>query len=474
MKRFWKKVKETLDTDAVFATCFLISDIIAISGSFILAYFIRSNIEIRTVSELIDFKTYLLYVATITLIWIIVFWFAKLYHREKISEGTGGFYKLVGAISFGTTLIVLFFFFSENPPFSRLIIVYAFILSCILIFTGRFWVKTVRKALRRYGVGTKKLLIVGNGKQTIKIIQTLTAKKTTGGFELIGIVSERENEKLFTENGFRYLGTKQKVEEIIKKYHPDIVLLTATKKLVGILNLAETCRKRNIEFRFIPDIPRLLARYSLITNIDGIPIYGVKKPTILGWGRIAKRIFDLTFSTISLILLSPILILTAIIIKLSDFGPIFYKQERIGRDEKRFWAYKFRSMRPDADKLKKWTTKNDPRVTKIGKIIRKFSIDELPQLFNVLKGEMSIVGPRPEQPRFVKKFSREIPRYAYRHRVKGGITGWAQVNGLRGDTSIEERVKYDLYYIENWTLLFDIKIILLTIKTILFSQGHTS
>ncbi|MFC1652025.1 sugar transferase [Patescibacteria group bacterium] len=252
-------------------------------------------------------------------------------------------------------------------------------------------------------------------------------------------------------------------------------MFTAPKRSRDILNLADVCYKRKIEFRFVPDIPRLISQYSVVTNISGIPpIFGIKSIAISGWGRIAKRAADIVVSLTALIIFSPILLFTALVIKLTDFGPIFYKQERVGREDKVFDFYKFRSMRTDADKFATWTIKNDPRITKIGKIIRKTSIDELPQLINVLNGEMSVVGPRPEQPKYVEEFSKEIPRYNYRHRVKGGITGWSQVNGLRGDTSIEERAKYDLYYIENWNLLFDLKIILLTIKTIFFTPGHTN
>ena len=472
---FLKKLKSVLDASAIFTTCFLISDIITIAGSFLLAYWLRVVIDIRSDVPLIEFENYLLFVATTTLAWIFIFWTTGLYRREKITYGAGGLYKIIGSISFGIVLIILYFFFSDAPPFSRLIIVYAFILSIILVPWGRFLVKMIRVILRRRGIDTKKMVIVGNGAQTIKIAQKLNHSKTASGFKIIGVISEAKNKKIITENGFKFLGSLKNLKKILDRRKPDTLLFTAPKRSSDILNLAEICHERKITFRFIPDIPRLISHYSIITNISGMPpVFGIKSVAISGWGRIAKRAADIIVSLIVLIITSPVLLITALVIKLDDFGPVFYKQKRVGREGKIFEFYKFRSMRVDADKITDWTVENDSRITRIGKIIRGVGIDELPQLINVLKGKMSVVGPRPEEPQHVEKFSKKVPRYTYRHRVKGGITGWSQVNGLRGDTSIEERAKYDLYYIENWSLIFDLKIILLTIKTILFTLGHTN
>ncbi len=468
-----KKLKTVIDASAIFATCFLISDIIMIAGSFLLAYWLRVNLEIRIIPSAINFEDYILYVVGITAIWILVFWITGLYHPQLIRLGTGGLYKIIGSSSFGATLIILYFFFSEDLPFSRLIIVYAIILSIFFVFGGRYTLKWIRSIARKHGIDAKRLVIIGNGKQTVKVVNDLINSKVASGFEIVGIISDLKNKQVITENNFKFLGSPKRLKKILDQTKPETLLFTAPKKSSDILNLAEVCHKKAIEFRFIPDTPRLLAHYSVVTNIDGIPIFGVRSARILGWGRVAKRIFDVLVSIITIILFSPFLLAIAIIIK-SDGGPILFQQDRIGRDNKTFKLYKFRSMRTDAEKFAKWTVKDDPRITKIGKIIRKTSIDELPQFFNVLEGTMSIVGPRPEQPRFVKKFKKEIPRYTYRHRIKGGITGWAQVNGLRGDTSIEERAKYDLYYIENWTMLSDVKIILMTIRTVLFNPGHTN
>jgi exopolysaccharide biosynthesis polyprenyl glycosylphosphotransferase len=228
---------------------------------------------------------------------------------------------------------------------------------------------------------------------------------------------------------------------------------------------------KKVSIVFAPDLYGIMMMGTETVSLDGMPILILKEPGLTLSQRIVKRTFDIIFSSLVLLFLSPLFIIIAIIIKLTSKGPVFYKQERIGKDGKIFYLYKFRTMRVGADKEEKpkFTTPDDPRVTPIGRILRKFSIDEFPQFINVLKGDMSVVGPRPERPYFVEKFKKEIPRYEERHRVKGGITGWAQVHGWRGDTSIEERLRYDLYYIENWSFLLDLKIIFKTIVTF-FSQ----
>jgi len=209
-----------------------------------------------------------------------------------------------------------------------------------------------------------------------------------------------------------------------------------------------------------------------IKHIGGIPFLGIKSPALSTWNSIIKRTFDLLFASCILILTSPLYLIIVILIKIDSKGSVFYHQERIGLDGEVFRVIKFRSMRIDAEHTSGpvWSKKNDSRATRIGKFLRRLSLDELPQLINVIKGDMSVVGPRPERPHFVEQFKRQIPRYLERHRVRTGMTGWAQVNGLRGNASITERTKYDIYYIENWSLIFDLKIILKTIHTVLFGK----
>ena len=224
------------------------------------------------------------------------------------------------------------------------------------------------------------------------------------------------------------------------------------------------CERGKVDVKIFPDLFQIMASEISIGDLNGLPLLGVRNVALRGWRLAAKRAMDIVGATLGLIFLSPFLLLIALLVKLDSPGPVFYVQERMGLDAKPFWFLKFRSMRRDAEKNGPgWTTRGDPRCTKLGSFLRRTGIDELPQLINVLLGEMSLVGPRPERPYYVEQYRRSIPRYMERHREKGGITGWAQINDLRGDTSIAERIKYDLWYIENWSLLLDIKILLQTV-----------
>ena len=232
-----------------------------------------------------------------------------------------------------------------------------------------------------------------------------------------------------------------------------------------MMTMISACTAERAAVRIFPDLFQIVASELSIDDLDGLPLISVRDISLHGWRLATKRIFDLVFSAAVMIFLSPLMLLVALLIKLESKGPVFYTQTRVGLDGKPFAMFKFRSMRVDAEDESGpvWASENDPRRTRLGTILRKTSIDELPQFINVLLGDMSVVGPRPERPVFVEQFQQMIPRYAERHREKAGLTGWAQVNGLRGNTSIVERTKYDLYYIENWSILFDIKIILRTI-----------
>jgi len=252
-----------------------------------------------------------------------------------------------------------------------------------------------------------------------------------------------------------------------------VLIALPLEKQIFLKDIIKKCENFEIPIRIVPDVYDLMISGAGVYQIGGMPLFSIKESRLNFFQGLLKRIFDIFFSLFVIILTLPIMFIIAILIKIQDKGPIFYLQERVGQDGKKFKLIKFRTMIVGADKEEKpkFTTPDDPRVTKIGRILRKYSIDEIPQFFNVLKGDMSVVGPRPERPYFVEKFKKEIPRYLERHRFKSGITGWAQVNGLRGDTSISERLRYDLYYINNWSFLFDIKIILKTILTF-FSQKH--
>ena len=276
----------------------------------------------------------------------------------------------------------------------------------------------------------------------------------------------RENPK-WGYQVFAHLKDEEKLERILEGNELDEVVIALRAEDYGKLErIVDVCEKAGVHTKMIPDFGNVISTRPYIEDVQGIPVIHVRRvPLNIIRNRVAKRAVDLIGATVAIILFSPVMLLTVLVVALTEEGSVIYRQERVGLHNQVFYMYKFRSMiMQDEEKEKaEWSTRNDPRITPVGKLIRRTSIDELPQLFNVLKGEMSLVGPRPERPQFVQKFRDEIPRYMVKHQVRPGMTGWAQINGYRGDTSIEKRIEYDLYYIENWTMVFDMKILILTI-----------
>jgi len=315
----------------------------------------------------------------------------------------------------------------------------------------------------------QKLILVGSA-ETIPYYYTLIKGDKNQLFEVLGCFSEKK----IDDADISHLGQIQDMPAVIEQLSPDALLLTFEAsddhKVLEILEISEG---KNIELFFIPNILNIITSHTSLFEIAGTPVIRLKSVAFSGWQGFIKRSFDLLLSFVGLLLLSPFLSIIALLIKFSSKGPVFYRQKRVGLDGQEFIMLKFRSMIANAESKTGpvWAKENDPRVTWVGKLLRRSSLDELPQLINVLKGEMSLVGPRPERKIFVDEFQQSIPQYAERHRVRSGVTGWAQVNGLRGQSPIEDRTRYDVFYIENWSLWFDIKIILMTMVEIVRGEN---
>jgi exopolysaccharide biosynthesis polyprenyl glycosylphosphotransferase len=288
------------------------------------------------------------------------------------------------------------------------------------------------------------------------------------GLVIKGYIGEGEN-----PTGIEYLGPIEETGRLIRELGLDVVIVALPfsehERLLEVLRQTDGLR---VEIRFVPDLFGLITTRTEVHDLDGIPLIGLKPFPLDPWGRFFKRLVDMFLSGVFLVIFSPVFAVVSLAVVLESRGGVFYRQERIGRDGRRFTMYKFRSMKADAEKDGPvWGRGvDDPRSTRVGWILRRTGLDEIPQLYNVLRGEMSLIGPRPERPCFVSEFAGAIPGYLDRHRVKSGVTGWAQVNGLRGDTSVEERTEYDIYYVENWSLGLDFRIMLMTIRYIL-TQG---
>jgi Undecaprenyl-phosphate glucose phosphotransferase len=305
-----------------------------------------------------------------------------------------------------------------------------------------------------------------------KIARDITRKVQSSpelGYQVVGVVNVRPRQKNHVL-GVPVLGDYRDLPQLIDSFHVEQVIIALPDAQRGeLVELISLCRRGRVDIKIYPDMFSYMARDLSVDDLGGTPLLTVRDIAMRGWKLSLKRLMDIVVSVIGLVVLSPLMLLTAILIRLESHGSVFYTQERMGLDERPFQMIKFRTMREDAEADGPgWTVENDPRVTRLGRLMRRTNWDEFPQLINVLIGDMSLVGPRPERPIYVQQFRDRIPRYMERHREKSGMTGWAQVNGLRGDTSISERTVYDLWYVENWSLWLDVKIFLRTIiKTIL-------
>jgi Undecaprenyl-phosphate glucose phosphotransferase len=328
--------------------------------------------------------------------------------------------------------------------------------------------EVVREALEqrwKAGIGLKRVLIAG-ASDLGKLVADKVLQHREFGFKVIGFLDDRAAGDHIGYRGLPLLGTLCEADEIIRQERIDHVYVALPlEEHVKMLGIVEATNREGVEVHVVPDLLQFIALRARLENLDGVPIISLNDVPLRGFNSVLKRAIDFAISATALLGLSVPFAAIAALIKYTSDGPIFYKQERMGLDGKAFEVLKFRSMYPGAEDATGpiWARDNDPRCTPIGKWLRRLDLDELPQLWNVLRGDMSIVGPRPERPYFVEQFKHRIPQYMLRHKVKAGITGWAQVNGWRGNTSLEKRIEYDLYYIENWSVALDIKIMCLTV-----------
>lgn len=373
----------------------------------------------------------------------------QLYMPRRVKSYRKELMDIIRANGIGFMIFILVLYFIKQEHFSRQMLCIFFFINISLEFASRYLIRTILWKMRKQGLNQKHILMIGESQMAEQYMDRL-----------------RENPK-WGYQVFAHLKDEEKLERILEGNELDEVVIALRAEDYGKLErIVDVCEKAGVHTKMIPDFGNVISTKPYIEDVQGIPVIHVRRvPLNVMRNRAAKRAVDLIGATVAIILFSPVMLLTVLVVALTEEGSVIYRQERVGLHNQVFYMYKFRSMiMQDEEKEKaEWSTRNDPRITPVGKLIRRTSIDELPQLFNVLKGEMSLVGPRPERPQFVQKFRDEIPRYMVKHQVRPGMTGWAQINGYRGDTSIEKRIEYDLYYIENWTMVFDMKILILTI-----------
>jgi exopolysaccharide biosynthesis polyprenyl glycosylphosphotransferase len=469
-------------TKALFSTLLVISDALMTMLAFVLAYYIRRDVPWpNPPRDLAPLRSYIGMLAIQVMSILIVFFIYRLYHQRRAASRVDEFYAVFGAVSIGAMMSVAItaLTFKNNSvlelDFSRAMIIYAWLLTIALVTLGRLIHNWVLGRARAAGWGRDRLLIVGTGEVAQMILQKIQWSPWLA-YEIVGIVAKNGSGHPPPEYilGVPVKGFTEDLPRLIDEHGINEVIIALPEVThQETLNIIALCDRSTISVKVFPDVFQFIAGQVGIDDLGGLPLLSVRDVALRGWKLTVKRAIDVVGSMAGLVLLSPLMLLMAVLIKLESPGPVFYVQERMGLDARSFPMLKFRSMRQDAEQNGPgWTRPNDPRRTRLGALMRQLNIDELPQFINVLIGDMSLVGPRAERPVYVEQFRRSIPRYMDRHREKAGLTGWAQVNGLRGDTSIAERTKYDLWYIENWSLLLDLKILIRTVMQ--FFSDHNA
>ena len=434
-------------------------DIIVLTLSLYLAWYIRVKTDLVglgfDVWGMPQYATSLLF---IIITYTVLNYFFGLYspHRtDNISSEVKQIFKVnaIGLLILITTLYII-----EVVDYSRWLLALFAIFSTIFMSTERISIRIILRTLRAKGFNVQHILVIGAGELGARFAKKIN-KNFYIGYNIIGFLDDNiPNGQQF--GGSRIIGSIKDLERIILTKTIDMAIITiSARHYILIENIVNTLEKHGVKAEIVPDFYMYFPAKPYIDMIDDIPIINIRYvPLDNNFNKFLKRVSDIILAILGIIVTSPILIITAIIVKLSSPGPVIYKQKRVGCNRKEFDIYKFRSMKVQDKEEYHWTEKDDPRKTKFGSFIRKTNIDELPQFFNILKGDMSLIGPRPERPFFVEKFRDEIPKYMIKHHVRPGMTGYAQINGYRGNTSIKKRIDHDIFYVENWNFLMDVKI----------------
>jgi Undecaprenyl-phosphate glucose phosphotransferase len=447
LQRFWTSIKIAIDVAVLMV-------------AFALSYFTRFDLLHGAPRP--PTRETLVTLLLVLVLFPVAYRQSRLYATNRIRTHLEEVFELFKAtITASLVLVALTYFGRER--YSRLTLAlfagYSFVLVAATRVTFRVWLE----ALRRRGLNLKSILLVGAGELGERVVETIEHHRELG-FRVTGVLSRDLLLPGTTVRGVPVIGTADELERILTEHPVDQVILALPSEDTALLKaLMEKLALRTVDVKIVPDLFQYVTLYGGLEEFGGLPIVSLQGGPLEGWNLVAKRAFDILVSSAALILTSPVLLVVALAVKLTSKGPVLYEQERMGMDGAVFPILKFRTMRTDAESSgAQMATAGDGRRTPVGAFLRRTSLDELPQLFNVLRGDMSLVGPRPERPVFIEEFKRQIPKYHLRHKVKAGITGWAQINGLRGQTSIAKRIEYDLYYIENWSLLLDLKILVRT------------
>ena len=456
------------DNQKYFNRLHLLVDALVIALSYSLAWLIKFATPLADTEPgvtALSVETYFSALYFIVPGYVLLYNFFNMYTPKRTTRRKYEITGIVKANTTGTMLFMVVLYAFKIEHFSRLLVGLFYVINIVLATFSKTMIRNGLQYFRKKGYNLKYVLLVGYSRAAEEYITRINANPQWG-YVVRGILDDRVPSGTLYK-GVKVLGRIENLLYILPENKLDEIAVTlALEDYNRLERIVDLCEKSGVHTKFIPDYNNLVPSRPYTEDLMGLPVINIRYVPLtntLNW--IAKRAVDVVGSLVGLLVASPVMLLAAILVKASSPGPVIFRQERVGLHNKPFYMYKFRTMelqKPSQEK-KAWTVKDDPRVTKVGKILRRTSLDELPQLFNILAGEMSLVGPRPERPLFVEKFKEEIPRYMIKHQVRPGLTGWAQINGYRGDTSIRKRIEYDIFYIENWTMGLDFKIMFLTI-----------
>ena len=456
------------DNQKYFNRLHLLADAVIVALSYMFAWYIKFCTifaDTEPGAGALDMGTYFSFLYFVVPEYIILYYFFNLYAPKRATRRKYEFAGIIKANTVGIVFFIVFLYFIKQQYFSRFMMGAFYVINITFTTIYRTLIRNLLLYFRKKGYNLKYMLLIGYSRAAEEYITRINANPQWG-YVVRGILDDRIPSGTLYK-GVKVVGRIENIKYILPDNNLDEIAITlALKDYDHLEAIVDLCEKSGVHTKFIPDYNSLVPSHPYTEDLMGLPVINIRYVPLtntLNW--VGKRAIDLVGSLFGIVLLSPVMLLVALVVKCSSQGPVIFKQERVGLHNKTFNMYKFRTMemqKPSAEE-QAWTVRDDPRVTKVGRFLRRTSIDELPQLFNILMGEMSLVGPRPERPQFVEKFKEEIPRYMIKHQVRPGLTGWAQINGYRGDTSIRRRIEYDLFYIENWTMSMDFKIMFLTI-----------
>jgi Undecaprenyl-phosphate glucose phosphotransferase len=458
------------DNQKVFNRLHVVLDALIIAFSYMLAWYLKFASPFSDIDKSVGVLSMLTYFEMLVVIvpgYLILYYAFNLYTPKRTTVHRYEVINIIQANTVGLILLMAGWYLISQIHFSRSMMALFYILNIIFTTLGRLFIRHLLQYFREKGYNLKYILLVGYSRAAEEYINRINSNPQWG-YVVRGILDDHVPAGTLYK-GVKVIGTIGNLLYILPENKLDEIAITLSlADYDNLEHIVDMCEKSGVHTKFIPDYNSLFPSRPYTEDLMGLPVVNIRYVPLsntLNW--CIKRLMDLIIAAAALVVASPVMVIAAVLVKLTSKGPVIFKQERIGLHNKPFKMYKFRTMKvqKSAEEQKGWTTKDDPRVTRVGKFLRRTSIDELPQLFNILKGDMSVVGPRPERPQFVEKFKEEIPRYMVKHQVRPGLTGWAQVNGYRGDTSIKKRIEYDIFYIENWTISFDVKIILMTFFT---------